>query len=86
MRESHAGSVESNDCKVTVRKQKGITVEVTSIVYDLYGEQIKTLILDTLKRKNISDVYVKCEDKGAVNFVIIARLVTALERLENGNE
>ena len=32
---------------------------------NLYGEQIKTLILDTLKRKNISDVYVlKCEDKG----------------------
>lgn len=86
MRESQAGSVESSDCRITIRKQQGITVEVKSIVYELYGDQIKNLILDTLKRKNIKDVHVLCEDKGAVDFVIVSRLTTALKRLENSNE
>ncbi|MFA5720349.1 MAG: citrate lyase acyl carrier protein [Acholeplasmataceae bacterium] len=86
MRESQAGSVESCDCRITVRKQQGMTVEVKSIVYELYGDHIKNLILDTLERKNIKDIYVLCEDKGAVDFVIVSRLATALKRLENSNE
>ena len=52
-----AGSVESNDILVMMSPgDGGIDLEIESIVYNQYGDDIKKTILDTLKEENITDV------------------------------
>lgn len=76
-----AGTLESNDCLMTVTESKGIKIEIESIVFDQFGEQIEKVIKDTLKTMNINDLHVICKDKGALDYCIKARLITAIERL-----
>jgi citrate lyase subunit gamma (acyl carrier protein) len=76
-----AGTMESNDCLVTVRRQKGLTIKIESVVYAQFGKQIRRVIEDTLRAKGIEDLYVLVEDKGALDYTIRARLDTAIERL-----
>ena len=81
MRIGVAGSLESNDALITVKDGEGISVTVKSIVYDFFHEQIEKVIYDTLSEKNIKNVTVICEDKGALDYTIRARLITALLRM-----
>jgi citrate lyase subunit gamma (acyl carrier protein) len=81
MKYASAGTMESNDCIMTVSQHKGITIEIESIVFDQFGEQIEHVIRKTLKDLKIEDMYVICKDKGALDYCIKARLLTAIERL-----
>lgn len=76
-----SGTLESNDCIITVTKSKDLIIEVNSVVYEFFGEQIYNLIFNTLKELNINNVKVVIDDKGALDFTIKSRLITALERL-----
>lgn len=75
------GNVESNDCLITVKESSGITIHLESIVKEYFGKQIIKVIEDTLKELNITDVEVTCIDKGALDYTIRARLITAIERM-----
>ncbi len=77
-----AGSLESNDALVTVSEGVGISVEIKSIVYDFFGEAIKKVVLDTLREKNIENLTVTVEDKGALDYTVRARLISAIARME----
>ena len=77
-----AGSVESNDVLITVQPSETLIIEITSIVDAFFHDQIEKVILDTLKEKNITKIKVVCQDKGALDYTIKARLVTALARME----
>lgn len=77
-----AGSVESNDVLITVQPSEELIIEITSIVDAFFHDQIEKVIIDTLKEKNINKVKVTCQDKGALDYTIKARLVTALARME----
>ena len=77
-----AGSVESNDVLITVQPSEELIIEITSIVDAFFHDQIEKVIIDTLKEKNINKVKVTCQDKGALDYTIKARLVTALDRME----
>ena len=77
-----AGSKESNDALITVKESDKLTVTVKSIVYDFFHEQIEKVIYDTLAERGIGNVEVICEDKGALDYTIKARLLTALDRME----
>lgn len=77
-----AGSVESNDVLITVQSSEELIIEITSIVDAFFHDQIEKVIIDTLKEKNINKVKVTCQDKGALDYTIKARLVTALARME----
>jgi len=77
-----AGSLESNDALITVKEGDGINVTVKSIVYDFFHTQIEKVICDTLAEKNVKNITVICEDKGALDYTIRARLITALARME----
>lgn len=77
-----AGTMESSDALITVRPSEQLEVRVESTVYDYFGEQIEKTILDTLKELNVTNVSVLCQDKGALDFTIKARLITAIERME----
>ena len=47
-----AGSYESSDCLITVSKQNQTEVIIESIVFEQFGDQIKEVILNTLKECN----------------------------------
>lgn len=76
-----AGSVESNDVLITVQPADTLTIEITSIVDAFFHDQIEKVIKDTLNERNITNVKVVCQDKGALDYTIKARLVTALNRM-----
>ena len=77
------GSVESNDCLITVTPSDKLELEISSIVDAFFHEQIEKVILDTLKELNIKTLKVVCLDKGALDYTIKARLTTAIERMKN---
>lgn len=76
-----AGTYESNDCIVTVKKSEGITIEIDSVVKEQFGKQIEKVALETLSSLNISNIHVYIKDKGALDYTIIARITTAIKRL-----
>ena len=77
-----AGSLESNDAMITVKESNETKITVKSIVYDFFHLQMEEVIKNTLKEKNLEKVEVICEDKGALDCTIKARLLTAIERME----
>lgn len=80
-----AGTLESNDVMITVKEADNLKIEITSIVYDFFGEQIEKVIRDTLKELNIKNIEVECNDKGALDYTIKARLLTAIQRMRDVN-
>lgn len=75
-----AGTLESSDLLVSVKPASGITIKVESDVIEQYGNNIKNIVNDKLEELNIKDVSIKIQDKGALDYAIIARLETALKR------
>lgn len=76
-----AGSVESNDVLITVCESDTLIIDITSIVDAFFHEQIEKVIIDTLNELNIKNVKVTCQDKGALDYTIKARLITAVQRM-----
>lgn len=77
-----AGTLESNDAMITVKDSDTLIISVKSIVDDFFHDAIVKVIEDTLKELNIQKIEVICEDKGALDYTIKARLVTAIQRME----
>lgn len=80
-----AGTLESNDTMITVKEADGVKITVNSIVYDFFGEQIEEVIQNTLKELKITEIEVNCIDKGALDYTIKARLLTAIQRMRGHN-
>ena len=80
-----AGSVESNDILITVQPANELIIEITSIVDAFFHDQIEIVIKETLQELGIKTIKVTCQDKGALDYTIKARLVTALTRMEESN-
>ncbi|PKK93845.1 MAG: citrate lyase acyl carrier protein [Tenericutes bacterium HGW-Tenericutes-6] len=79
---ARCGTIESNDCLITVQRQQAFELKIDSIVFDQFGKQIEKVIKDTLTSMGIKHIYVHIQDKGALDYTIKARLITALKRLE----
>lgn len=75
-----AGTYESSDCNITVEKSDTLIVTIESIVFEQFGDQIKEVILNTLKENNIKNIKVEIFDKGALDYTVKSRLETALKR------
>jgi citrate lyase subunit gamma (acyl carrier protein) len=78
-----SGSLESNDCLITVEEHNSLEIIIESIVYEFFSTQIKKVIMDTLNDLNIKNLKVFCNDKGALDYTIKARLLTAMRRMES---
>ena len=74
-----AGSLESNDCMITVTESDKQIIEISSIVDAFFHDQIEAVIKNTINSKLVKVV---CQDKGALDYTIRARLMTALERMK----
>lgn len=77
-----SGSLESNDALITVKPCETQQIVIKSVVYDFFHDQIETVIKQTLKDLDKENLSVLCEDKGALDYTIRARLVTAIRRME----
>lgn len=77
-----AGTLESNDLFVLVMPadEEGIVLELESIVMKQFGDKIKETVLRTLNNMGIESVYIKIQDKGALDYTIEARVETAIGR------
>jgi len=83
-----AGTLESSDCQVTVEEGSGgIDLTLESAVLNQFGNQIRKVTLETLKRLGVDDVRITIVDKGALDCTIKARIEGAvfrsLEQKEN---
>lgn len=77
---SVVGSLESSDCLITITPHKERKIEIESVVYDAYYEAIHHAIVSLLDEYNLDNVHVLCQDKGALEYTIKARLKTAILR------
>lgn len=77
------GDKDRSDCFVSLdlATSGGITIELKSKVNSLYGDSIVTLTKDVLKYFEIKNAKVNIEDKGALPFVIAARLEAAIKKV-----
>ena len=81
-----AGSFESSDCIITVEPHQERIINIESIVLEQFGDQIKDVISTTLDEQNITGIKIECFDKGALDYTIKSRLLTALKRAGEINE
>ena len=86
MKKGVAGSIESNDVKINVEESKKQEIKIESIVYEFYGKQIYQTIVDTLEELGIKNIKVLVQDKGALDYTIKSRLITAIERMRDSDE
>lgn len=77
------GDKDRSDCFISIElaNSGGIKLELKSKVKSLYGDSIVALCTDILKFFEIEHAAVTVEDKGALPFVIAARLEAAIKRL-----
>jgi citrate lyase subunit beta/citryl-CoA lyase len=72
-----------SDCKIEleIRTEGGIQIDLKSKVAPLFGDNIKALINDVLSFYEVKNALVKIIDKGALDFVIMARMESAIIQL-----
>ncbi|MBQ5982998.1 MAG: citrate lyase acyl carrier protein [Prevotella sp.] len=77
-----AGTLESGDIFIQIApsEEEGLQIALESTVAYQFGEQIKTVIADTLHGLGIEQAEVKATDKGALDCTIRARVTAAAVR------
>ena len=76
------GPTVKSDChvQVSITSSGGIKIDLKSKVESLYGDAIRSQIIDILKYFDVKNATVEVVDQGAVPFVIAARVEAALKR------
>ena len=80
-----AGTLESSDVLIFVRfspQQKGIKIELESPSEKCFGKIIIRKIEETLNLLGIENIYIKAQDRGALDCTINARVETAVKRAQ----
>lgn len=83
LKPAQAGSVESSDILIMIAPAEtgaGIKIELVSPTMQQFGEQITNVIMQTLVAQGVKDATVHANDKGALDYTIEARVVTAVNR------
>lgn len=80
-RQGSCGNVKPSDARVHVDLDiKGIHVTINSKFKELFGTHMKQAVMSVLEEEGIQDIHITVEDDGALDFVIRARLKTAIRR------
>lgn len=77
-----AGTMESSDVMIMLRPNAGggISIDLQSDVKTLFGEAIEATVRKVLAEFDVADAEVSIVDKGALDFVIRARMQCAICR------
>lgn len=79
-----AGTLESSDIYVMVEPSEQLDIEIESVVYQQFGEQIRKSILEVVEQLGVESGRITVNDKGAIDCVIKARVETAIKRAKGG--
>ena len=79
-----AGTMESSDVYVEIQPADQISVQIESVVFQQFGQQIDQVVRQVLADHGVAGASVSLNDKGAVECVIRARGETALKRAGGG--
>lgn len=79
-----AGVYGKNDVKISICPADELIVEIQSPVKCLYGEEMEQSIRRMLQESGICGAKVTVEDKGALSWVMEARLEAAIALLKEG--
>lgn len=86
-RTGSCGHFKPCDAKVMIDfDHNGIEINIKSKYSELFGSHIRKAVLEVLKEEAIQDINVLIEDDGALDFVIKARLRTAIRRVKGYEE
>ena len=75
-----AGTLESSDAYVRVEPAEELVIEIESVVYNQFGDQIREAIHDILYELNVDAGRIFVNDRGALDCVIKARVEAAVKR------
>ena len=75
-----AGTMESSDAYVEVKPGAGVELEVESVVYAQFGDQIEHVVRQVLQEQGVGNAAVRVVDRGALECVLRARVETAVLR------
>ena len=75
-----AGTLESSDIYVLAEPCETLEIEIESVVYQQFGDQIRNTIADVLQELGVECGKISVKDKGALDCVIRARVETAVKR------
>ncbi len=77
-----------SDCKATLQltKSGGLDIQLISKVEDYFGKHIISLAKEELKFFGIKNAKLKLEDRGALDFVITARIEAAIKQIVETNK
>lgn len=83
-----AGTLESSDVLVTVEPADGagIEIELEGATAARFGDQIQSVVKETLLELGVKSCRVRLQDKGALDCTIRARLSAAILRSAGANE
>ena len=83
LREARAGFVDKGDVAVHLRPdhaQKGVSLDIKSKVVSMFGDSIRSSVLETIESYGLTGLHASVQDMGALDYVIRARVQTAIER------
>ena len=80
LRTAVAGTLESSDAYVTVEPAETVDITVESAVSAQFGPAIRKSVEELLQQYGITGVKLRLTDRGALDFVLRARVETALKR------
>ena len=66
--------------------EDGIELELESIVYNQFGEEIEKTVREVLSDMDVQNIKIQLKDRGAVECAIRARVETALRRAEGADD
>lgn len=75
-----AGTLESSDAYVVAEPFDTLEVDLTSVVYEQFKDEIISQVKAVTDALGVSKVKITINDRGAVDCVIRARVETALKR------
>ncbi len=84
MCEASAGSLESGDALVVISRAEAgsmACLDIQSAVQVQFGARIAEVVLSALREMHLDGVRVEIRDRGALDYVIRARVKSAAERL-----
>ena len=80
-----AGTLESSDVYVKVEPFETLEIEIESVVYNQFADEIRASVKEILDELGVESGKISVNDKGAIDCVIQARVETAIKRAGGNN-
>ncbi|BCR05526.1 citrate lyase acyl carrier protein [Desulfuromonas versatilis] len=83
-KKAQAGTMQSSDLMVFLEPAQTLRIDIESTVKKQFEHLIRQQIETVLEKHGVSAGLVRVTDRGALDYAIVARLETALQRAAEG--